>query len=116
MCFTCWAEGGKPAILTPKTRLAAELIAAVYGFPDGVCGGNLHIVTDDWNLDDNDIEFCRNAVADKISGRDDDDFASDPEQLKAEAACIGALAELPMAERLSAMALSEGFIEESNED
>jgi hypothetical protein len=61
MCYECWEEEGKPQIDTPAVREAAAAVGAVYEL-NGV-GGNLHIVLDDWNLEDGSVEFCDRQIA-----------------------------------------------------
>ena len=56
MCTSCWEELGRPRLDTPKVREAAALIATLYQH-QGV-GGHFHIVTDDWNVDDENVAFC----------------------------------------------------------
>ena len=56
MCETCWREYGSPQIINPLIRRAEKLIARVY--EHGSVGGNLHIVIDDWNIEDEHIKFC----------------------------------------------------------
>lgn len=58
MCRNCWMEYGAPSIVNDKTKKAAKLADAIHSSPDGAVGSYAHIVTDDWNLEDSDIEFC----------------------------------------------------------
>lgn len=37
---------------------AVKLIVKLYEHPECEAGGYAHIVTDDWNLEDEDIDFC----------------------------------------------------------
>jgi hypothetical protein len=53
MCMGCWEEEGKPFKMTDAVREWAPKFAEANEF------GALHIVVDDWNLDDENIEFCR---------------------------------------------------------
>jgi len=94
MCEGCWEEHGSPKIDNAKVRAAARLVRRLYEtFPTG---GNLHIITDDWNISDRDIEFC--------SG-----FKSEmkPDEL----ACLNAFSEMTKAERASALGLVDEFWE-----
>lgn len=109
MCYGCWEEAGKPAIVTPATRAAALLVKRVYEF-NGV-GGNLHIATDDWNLEDDNIAFCRERVTRKLAGDVGDGYAAEPELLAAETACLDALEPMSEDERYSVLAIQSGFIE-----
>lgn len=101
MCYDCWKEAGSPAIITKETLRVAELIGDIYSFHGA--GGNAHIVVDDWNLEDHNIDRCLGRVAEN----EDDD---DPLQLDAERAAIEALRLLPEPERYSAMAIHDRFI------
>ena len=56
MCFGCYEEFGKPTIINNRTERAAFLIEKVYEY--SLVGGNCHIVTDDWNIDDDSIFWC----------------------------------------------------------
>lgn len=99
MCAGCWAEAGSPKIDNEKTRAAAAAIDRVYEFSGA--GGNLHIVVDDWNLEDSSLEWCKvNAI---VSEQDD-------EKREAEMACYTALRELTEEERYSAMAIRGNLI------
>jgi hypothetical protein len=42
----------------------AAYIAAMYAHPDGATGGPLHIVTDDFNVADDNLAFCRKSLDD----------------------------------------------------
>jgi hypothetical protein len=53
MCRHCWEEEGAPRIDTPAIRSARDLIQRVYDFND--VGGGLHVVVDDWNIEDDDL-------------------------------------------------------------
>lgn len=100
MCIGCWHENGSPAIFTEKTRRAAELVQRIYEF--SCVGGNAHIVTDDWNLEDHNIDWCLNNT--------ENIHEAGPEQLAAERECLLFLRGMTMDERYSAMAISDGAI------
>jgi hypothetical protein len=59
MCIGCWEEYGRPAIVTPAVEAAAEAVDDMYAIH--AVGGALHIVTDDWNLEDEDLNWCASA-------------------------------------------------------
>lgn len=88
MCYSCYEEYGKPEIITDKTKLAASLIGLVVG------SANLHIVIDDWNLDDDSVIWC-------IENSDLDE----EEQM-----CLDNLFALTEDERASAMAIAHGWL------
>lgn len=95
MCYTCWKERGKPKNDTPEVRKTAELIGNLY--ERHLSGGRLHIATDDWNLNDDDLEFC---------GRLDPD-AEPLDDL--ETACLVALKALSYEDRCAALAMQENM-------
>jgi hypothetical protein len=101
MCYGCWQEWGEPMIDTPAVRAAAQAIGAVYGF--SCVGGNLHVVVDDWNLDDSDLDSCADLLAENI-------HEGTPAQLVAERHCFGLLRALTEDERASALALHGGYV------
>jgi hypothetical protein len=95
MCRHCWEEEGAPRIDTPAIRAARDLIQRVYDFND--VGGGLHVVVDDWNIEDDDL-------VKRYAAPDDG-----PEQVVAEEECLAALRALTQPERASALALYDGF-------
>ena len=117
MCHGCWVEEGKPAIDTPAIRAAAAAVAEVY--EHSCVGGNLHIVLDDWNLEDGSLAFCDAQIA--RGGHPDDPEHSpwytkeklenpdSPEQLAAERRCCDLFKALTVEERASALAFYDGF-------
>ena len=133
MCYGCWEEAGKPQIDNEKVRGAVPLIRAVY---DHSCvGGNLHVVLDDWNLEDGNLEFCSYCIdhggvmpPDQCNEAHESYQAAKranpdpPEQLAAERACCDAFMAMTEAERSSALALCDEFwkvgnaIEATNEN
>jgi hypothetical protein len=60
MCEQCYIDAGSPSIINEKTEHAARLIESIYDSPEGGVGGYAHIIVDDWNLDDDSIDFCLN--------------------------------------------------------
>ncbi|MGY3527298.1 hypothetical protein [Bradyrhizobium sp. USDA 4452] len=54
MCLGCWEEEGKPFKVTDAVRQWAPRFAEADEF------GPLHIVVSDWNLEDDNLEFCKN--------------------------------------------------------
>lgn len=109
MCYKCYENAGKPAILNDKVRKAADLIDEIYDSEDGAVGGLAHIVVDDWNVENNNIDYViEYAKEDGINKKSD---LSEETRL----ACLNAMEffkELTLEERHSAMALHYGFIEE----
>lgn len=50
MCVSCWITHGQPANRSPEIDRAADLVRALYDIHP--VGGPLHVVVDDWNLED----------------------------------------------------------------
>lgn len=103
MCYGCYEEEGKPALLTDKTRAAAALIKELY--LSHVVGGYLHIVTDDMNCEQDHIDSCIKNM-DKTGGR-----WLDYEPTDIERRCGAALQDMTDEERISSIAIWEGWIE-----
>ena len=122
MCYGCWTEAGKPQIDTPAVRAAAAAVAEVY--EHSCVGGNLHIVLDDWNIEDDNLEFCRGCIEGKgaMPGIEEGSphwafnerrraNPDPPEQLAAEQKCYELFKALSLDERSAALALRDGFWE-----
>jgi hypothetical protein len=103
MCYGCYEEAGRPAIITPTTQGMAELIQRLYDMPDGCVGGHAHIVLDDWNLEDGDIDYCLEVAKENKHGYD-------PEQVSLEITILTHLKRMTEDERYSSLALVDGFI------
>lgn len=104
MCYGCYEEVGKPAIVNDKTKMAAELIKYLYEQDGCSAGGYAHIVTDDWNLEDGNIDLC-------ITEAEKGEYEHISEEGRQ--ACINTLKclkELTEDERYSALALVDSFI------
>jgi len=93
MCDACWDEAGRPQIQNARVRAAAESIGPVY--QESPVGGNLHIVLDDWNVDDSDLDFCERDAENGLTA--------------AERECIDLFRQLSVPERMSALALQDGM-------
>lgn len=91
MCQGCYEEYGRPAP-DEAARGVVPLIAAVY--ERCPVGGRLHIVVDDWNLDDEDIAYCL--------GNDIPDV---------DRKCGEALASLTVDQRAAALAIYNGYVQ-----
>lgn len=102
MCEGCYERYEHPAIVSERTRAAAVLIARVFELHG--TGGNLHVEIDDWNLDDEFfVEFKPWMVKEDMRQG----------QAEAEMACFLALKEMSLDERVSAMALHDGYLDET---
>lgn len=104
MCMNCWIEAGSPAIINERTQAAAQAAREVYQF--SAVGGACHILIDDWNVDDGNIEFCT-VCADNWFANGETETE---DQWKAEKKCIEAFRGLNEDERYSALALLDEFI------
>lgn len=93
MCLGCYAEYGAPRIVTAPVLAMAERLRAADHF------GGLHIVVDDWNLEDQNVEFCR----------DHEDSTAEERELAAD------LLRMTIAERAAAMALADEYLLSSGE-
>ncbi len=100
MCIGCWEEMGSPSILNDRTRYCAAILRACSD------GGNLHIIVADFNLNDDDIDFCDKEVAKA------EHSTAVEEILKAaiERTALKLLKPMTIEERASAMAIADGSI------
>lgn len=96
MCEHCWEEEGSPKIDTPEVRAAAEACRAY----DDSNSYILHIIIDDWNVRDIDldVDWAWSLWADQTE-----------EQFFLARAAVDALRPLTERERMSALALMEGW-------
>lgn len=44
--------------MKPTIKLMQEIVQAFYSLPGNSCGGGLHIVVDDYNVEDDNILWC----------------------------------------------------------
>lgn len=103
MCYVCYEERGSPKIVNDTTRRAADAISSVYDFNS--VGGNAHIVFDDWNIDDESIDYCLgNGLRENIHEHTD-------AHLAIERRALTTFRALSLDERASALALQWGMIE-----
>lgn len=93
MCENCYEEYGSPRIENDRVYAAAAIIASVFDEPGSGCGGGLHIVIDDWNLEDRSIEWCQT-----------NGLKSNVEKL-----CAATLLALSLDERASALAIVDEY-------
>lgn len=89
MCVDCWARYPEPAPVTPAITNCVEAIDAVY--VESSVGGALHVVIDDWNVNDKSLNFCREYL-----------------ETDAEHACWENLRGLSELERATALAIHKG--------
>lgn len=90
MCYSCWEDDyAKPEIETPTIRALVPLIQKANPY------GALHIVIDDWNLDDDDLAYCETCT--NLTDLDRE--------------IINLMRSISVEERASAMAFADGFAE-----
>lgn len=53
MCLGCWEEEGRPFKITEAVKTWAPVFGETNHY------GAMHIVVDDWNLEDYNLESCR---------------------------------------------------------
>lgn len=104
MCYGCWEEAGFPKFDSPKIREAARLVTTLYEMPDGGVGGNLHIVTDDWNLETEHLEWCRDHIV-----KGGNDWIESEEQRILEMQILELMLPMTEAERFSVLAFEAGY-------
>ncbi len=101
MCYSCWSEAGHPATLNANVQSAAAYCSQLYDL-DSV-GGHAHIVSDDWNLEDEHVDFCIEACKNNTNNKTTKQRIIENEFLQI-------MKKLTIEERASALALFEGFI------
>ncbi len=92
MCDSCWKEYGSPRITSKAVIDAVNSIEDLY--KEHALGGRLHIVTDDWNVEDEHLEWCKEQGLNDIEQR-----------------CFQLLKPLCIKERASALAIWEKLVE-----
>lgn len=102
MCLDCYKEAGSPKIINDKTIKVAKLVTYLYDLED--CGGACHIVVDDWNLENEHIEFCLEYLE---KGKEKYSELSYNTQTQ----LLNLMSELTLDERYSAMAINYGVLE-----
>jgi hypothetical protein len=104
MCRTCWDGAGAPTIDNERVRAAVSLVREVYEWNGA--GGNLHIVLDDWNTEDSNLDFCEGWIASH-------EHECSRGQIEAERACLAAFRAMTEYERDSCLGLRDGFWDEN---
>jgi hypothetical protein len=106
MCYGCYVdEFGSPTIVNEATKRVAELCRQLYEI--SAVGGNCHIVTDDWNLEDENIRFCLD-YWERAGGWQDE--VLDPKRRAIEKELLDLMIPMSEAERASALGIWEGFV------
>lgn len=92
-----WQKRGSVIIENEKTLHASKLIMKIYEF--NCVGANCHIVLDDQNIDDDDIEFCIGAAK--------ENYHEQPkENNDAEFECMNLFLTMTLDERCSAIEMA----------
>ncbi len=107
MCEVCYDEYGKPNIVNEKTEAALALVRQVYEAPQGGAGGNLHIVLDDWNIEDSSIYYCIESYG-EVESYFGGNYDMTPTII--ERACAGAFLDMTLRERASTLAKFDGMM------
>ena len=106
MCMECWEVYGSPKIVSGKTESCARAIGNVYSHHEA--GGALHVIIDDWNLQDAFVNECKEDI-EKTEYRNDPDDPVPDDRLEAERECVRQLEAMSEEERASAMAIYHGY-------
>ncbi len=109
MCYGCWVEAGKPSAVTPKIVEAAALVGKLY--ERNCVGGRMHIVTDDWNIEAENLSFCSGMIC-EAQQRGFPKGSTQAADLEAENNVQRAFEWLSKCERATALALWCKFIDE----
>lgn len=104
MCYGCYEDANKPAIVNTKTKKAAKLIKNLYQQDGCAVGGYAHIVVEDWNLEHTHIVWC---IEEAEKG--EYDYVSE-EGRQACITTLNFLKNLTKDEKYSAIALVNNFI------
>lgn len=105
-----WDERGRPDDWNPKVKRALELIRAVYEIEP--VGGPLHVILDDWNIEDGDVTQAERTEYVPASFVEPDEAE---EVRTAVAELVPLLAEMTVNERASALARHWGYLPTATE-
>lgn len=97
MCYECWEEYGRPSDVTGDVVAAADAVRDLY--TETFVGGALHIVTDDWNLEDEHLDWCA------ANGAGPDQMTVFEQQ------ALDCLRPLSIKHRATALALANGYFD-----
>lgn len=103
MCVQCWHQLGCPALRSPEIDRVAAMVGRLHQF--SCVGGNLNMITDDWNVSTDALELC--AVALTGSGQWLD---GQPRQHDLERRILYLLMPMSIAERASVLAIERGLV------
>jgi len=100
MCYGCFEKYKDTVEITQRAKDAAEIIPVIYA--DCPAGGDLHIVIDDWNIEDRHVDFCMKELETSEYHQDIVD---------AERKFLELFKAMSENERAGCLALADGFIE-----
>jgi hypothetical protein len=112
MCENCYTDLGRPADWNPTVAHALELIRVIYEHER--TGGPLHVILDDWNIEDGDIRL----EATTGTPYTPDEFLEegDAEEVRAAVAeLVPLLGKMTVPERASALARHDGYLPTATE-
>ena len=92
MCKLCWEDAGSPDHREPEVIMAALAVSEAYSH------SGLHILIEDWNVEDHNLDFCQQNMKDRK--RDG----------PAEQKVIDLFRKLTVPQRYAALAIDEGII------
>lgn len=95
---------GQPKTDNEQVRKAAELITKLYALPNCGVGGHLHIVTDDFNIRDSDLQYCKRILVRNTHEHDEVTLAVECE-------LCDLLLSMSVEERASAIAMADGYFD-----
>lgn len=98
MCENCYREAGSPWIVTDRVHAGSVLYNLVYEF--SLSGGRLHVVLDDFNIDDSNVAFCAGEIAQAVA-----EDPGDAIQIAVERACCEVFAVMTRAERATTLGM-----------
>lgn len=103
MCLTCWEKHGSSKIVNAKVKKALLLISDVYDHH--AAAGGLHVVIDDWNIEDEMISGSIATIKSKEYMKPEDAWMTKPtpERRRAELKCARHLLKMTIDERNSAL-------------
>jgi hypothetical protein len=109
MCENCWVEAGSPTEKTPDTDHLVKLIRMLYEVH--CAGGPLHVHVDDYNLDRRIVPFYDCYSTDELDTPEKDLNGRTMRSVCDEIAAV--MNEMTETQRLSAMAIVDGFVGKS---
>lgn len=97
MCEACYISYGSPKKITNKTNECVNIVERIYeNYPSG---GALHVVLDDWNLEDDIVGYL-------FDGADGVSLSGD------ERKCISLLNDMTIDERATVLAIFDGYYDD----